>query len=91
MSDTNRTLVLRIADTAALVATCAATGGLALKLGVTPLGIGMLALGAAFLADDLWRAIRPLRVRVAGGRSDAVAWRRPAVTSGPIALPPNGR
>ena len=58
MCDTNRTLFLRIAETAALIAICTVVGVFALKIRVTPPGIGMLALGAAFLADELRRLVR---------------------------------
>lgn len=54
----NRKLLLRAGDTAALVAICTSAGIVALKLGVMSCGAGMLALGAAFLAGDLWPIVR---------------------------------
>jgi hypothetical protein len=90
--DTNRTLFLPIVETAALIAICTVVGVFALKIRVTAPGIGMLALGAAFLVDELLRLIRNApRARVAEPHPDALPWQRPAPTSRSITVPPNGR
>jgi hypothetical protein len=92
VSHMNRTLFLRIADTMALVAICSITGVLALNIGMTLWGTGMIALGAGFLAEDLWRLVRgALRPQAAGRAPDALTWRRRPTTSGAIALRANGR
>ena len=57
----NRTSFLRIADSVALIASCAAFGAVALELGIVICGAGFLALGSAFLAGDVWQIVRQLR------------------------------
>jgi len=58
VSNLNRKSFLRIADTAALVASCGAAGVVALKLGIVLCGAGLLGLGAAFLVGDVWPVMR---------------------------------
>jgi hypothetical protein len=57
----NRKSFLRIADSVALISSCAALGAVALELGIAICGVGLLALGTAFLAGDIWQIVRQLR------------------------------
>jgi hypothetical protein len=82
VSHLNRKSFLRIADTVALLASCAAVGVVALKLGALLCGVGLFALGGAFLATDLWQLARALRQAPAAALPGALAWPRSSSRAG---------